>query len=107
MLKVILEYSDYCTSDRKNIFKALAKNNINILQTKEAWREVRPQVIITIDSTNKLNTLLFELNSITQNGVIPKKVIEFDEYQKCSVDTYHKWSKLRRLLHKVKCWINS
>lgn len=111
MLKVILEYSNYSISDRKNICKILAKSNIDILQAKESFWESNPQFTITIDSRSKLNALLFELNSVTTNGVIPKKVVEFDECQKCLANTYNKCSKFRQWMYKIKCkimsWVNA
>lgn len=107
MLKVTLQYSDAASSDRKNICKILAKNNIDILQAKESFWEAKPQFIIMMDNRSKLNALLFELNSATQNGVIPKNIVEFDECQKCLANTYNKCSKFRQWMYKIKCKIMS
>lgn len=64
-----------------------------------------------MDNRSELNALLLEFNLATQNGVIPKNVVEFDECQKCLANTYNKCSKIKQVLYKIKCkivsWINS
>ena len=44
-MKVILQYTD-CMSDDKNIFGVLARNNVEVIETKQGQFSVYPLVTI-------------------------------------------------------------
>lgn len=107
MLKVVLQYSNYCDSDGRDICKILAKNNVNILSSRESMWDNKPIIVIAVNSRNELNTLLIALNSVTKSGVLPVKVTEFNERRKYLDNTHKKCSVFMWLWYKIKSWFIS
>lgn len=72
-MKVILQYTD-CMSDDKNIFGVLAKNNVEVIKTKQKQFSIYPLVTIRVKDTNTLNKILEQLNEKSVYGVRIVKV---------------------------------
>ena len=72
-MKVILQYTD-CMSDDKNIFGVLARNNVEVIETKQGQFSVYPLVTIRVKDTDTLNKILKHLNEKSVYGVRIVKV---------------------------------
>ncbi len=72
-MKVILQYTD-CMSDDKNIFGVLARNNVEVIETKQEQFSVYPLVTIRVKDTDTLNKILEQLNEKSVYGVRIVKV---------------------------------
>lgn len=72
-MKVILQYTD-CMSDDKNIFGVLARNNVEVIKTKQKQCSIYPLVTIRVKDTNTLNKILEQLNEKSVYGVRIAKV---------------------------------
>lgn len=72
-MKVILQYTD-CMSDDKNIFGVLARNNVEVIETKQGQFSVYPHVTIRVKDTDTLNKILEQLNEKSVYGVRIVKV---------------------------------
>lgn len=72
-MKVILQYTD-CMSDDKNVFGILARNNVEVIETKQKWFSIYPLVTIRVKDTNTLNKILEQLNEKSVYGVRIVKV---------------------------------
>lgn len=72
-MKVILQYTD-CMSDDKNVFGVLARNNVEVIKTKQKSFSIYPLVTIRVKDTDTLNKVLEQLNEKTVYGVRITKV---------------------------------
>ena len=72
-MKVILQYTD-CMSDNKNIFRVLARNNVEVIETKQKKFSIYPLATIRVKDTNTLNKILEQLNEKSVYGVKIAKV---------------------------------
>lgn len=72
-MKVILQYTD-CMSDDKNIFGVLARNNVEVIETKQGQFSVYPLVTNRVKDTDTLNKILEQLNEKSVYGVRIVKV---------------------------------
>lgn len=72
-MKVILQYTD-CMSDDKNVFGVLAKNNVEVIKTKQKQFSIYPLITIRIKDTDTLNKILEQLNEKSTYGVRIVKV---------------------------------
>ena len=70
-MKVILQYTD---SDDKNVFGVLARNNVEVIETKQKQFSIYPLVIIRVKDTDTLNKILEQLNEKSVYGVRIVKV---------------------------------
>lgn len=70
-MKVILQYTD-CMCDDKNIFGVLARNNVEVIETKQ--KSIYPLVTIRVKDINTLNKILEQLNEKSVYGVRIAKV---------------------------------
>lgn len=60
-MRAILRYTE-CLLDGKNVFRVLAENDVEILQTRQRRYSIYPEITILIDNRQKLNELLDKLN---------------------------------------------
>lgn len=67
-MKVILRYTS-CRSDDKNVFGVLAKNNVEVIKTKQKKLSIYPLITIRIKDTDTLNKILEQLNEKSIYGV--------------------------------------
>lgn len=72
-MKVILQYTD-CMSDDKNVFGVLARNNVEVIKTKQKQFSIYPLITIRIKDTDTLNKVLEQLNEKSVYGVRIVKV---------------------------------
>lgn len=72
-MKVILQYTA-CMSDDKNVFGVLAKNNVEVIKTKQQLLSIYPLVTIRVKDTDALNKILEQLNEKSVYGVRIVKV---------------------------------
>lgn len=72
-MKVILQYTD-CMSDDKNVFGVLARNNVEVIKTKQKQFSIYPLVTIRVKDTDTLNKILEQLNEKSVYGVRIAKV---------------------------------
>ena len=72
-MKVILQYTD-CMSDDKNVFGVLARNNVEVIGTKQKRFSIYPLITIRVKDTNTLNKILEQLNEKSIYGVRIVKV---------------------------------
>ena len=72
-MKVILQYKD-CMSEDKNIFGVLARNNVEVIETKQKHCSIYPLITIRVKDTNTLNKILEQLNEKSVYGVRIAKV---------------------------------
>lgn len=72
-MKVILQCTD-CMSDDKNVFGVLARNNIEVIKTKQKQSSIYPLITIRVKDTNTLNKILEQLNEKSVFGVRIVKV---------------------------------
>lgn len=72
-MKVILQYTD-CMSDDKNIFGVLARNNVEVIKTKQKKFSIYPLITIRVKDTDALNKILEQLNEESVYGVRVAKV---------------------------------
>lgn len=72
-MKVILQYTD-CMSDDKNIFGVLARNNVEVIKTKQKKFSIYPLITIKVKDTDTLNKILEQLNEKSVYGVRIAKV---------------------------------
>lgn len=72
-MKVILQYAN-CIFDDKNIFGVLARNNVEVIKTKQKRYSIYPLVTIGVKDTNTLNKILEQLNEKSVYGVRIVKV---------------------------------
>lgn len=72
-MKVILQYTD-CMSDDKNVFGVLARNNVEVIKTKQKQFSIYPLITIRIKDTDTLNKILEQLNEKSVYGVKIVKV---------------------------------
>lgn len=72
-MKVILQYTD-CMSDDKNVFGVLARNNVEIIGTKQKQYSIYPLITIRVKDTDTLNKILEQLNEKSVYGVRIVKV---------------------------------
>ena len=67
-MKVILQYTD-CMSDDKNVFGVLARNNVEVIGTKQKQYSIYPLITIRVKDTDTLNKILEQLNEKSVYGV--------------------------------------
>ena len=72
-MKVILQYTD-CMSDDKNVFGVLARNNVEVIKTKQKQFSIYPLITIRIKDIDTLNKILEQLNEKSVYGVKIVKV---------------------------------
>lgn len=72
-MKVILQYTD-CMCDDKNIFGVLARNNVEVIKTKQGQFSIYPFITIRVKDTDALNKILEQLNEESVYGVRVAKV---------------------------------
>ena len=72
-MKVILQYTN-CMSDDKNVFGVLARNNVEVIGTKQKQYSIYPLITIRVKDTNTLNKILEQLNEKSVYGVRIVKV---------------------------------
>jgi hypothetical protein len=72
-MKVILQYTD-CMSDDKNVFGVLARNNVEVIGTKQKQYSIYPLITIRVKDTDTLNKILEQLNEKSVYGVRIVKV---------------------------------
>ena len=72
-MKVILQYAD-CMSDDKNVFGVLARNNVEVIKTKQEQFSIYPLITIRVKDTDTLNKVLEQLNEKSVFGVRIVKV---------------------------------
>lgn len=72
-MKVILQYTD-CMSDDKNVFGVFARNNLEVIKTKQGRYSIYPLVTIRVKDTDTLNKILEQLNEKSVYGVRIVKV---------------------------------
>ena len=72
-MKVILQYTD-CMSDDKNVFGVLARNNVEVIKTKQEQFSIYPLITIRVKDTDTLNKVLEQLNEKSVFGVRIVKV---------------------------------
>ena len=72
-MKVILQYTD-CMSDDKNVFWVLARNNVEVIGTKQKQYSIYPLITIRVKDTDTLNKILEQLNEKSVYGVRIVKV---------------------------------
>lgn len=72
-MKVILQYTD-CMSDDKNVFGVLARNNVEVIKTKQEQFSIYPLITIRVKDTDALNKVLEQLNEKSVFGVRIVKV---------------------------------
>lgn len=72
-MKAILQYTD-CMCDDKNIFGVLAKNNVEVIKTKQGQFSIYPLITIRVKDTDALNKILEQLNEESVYGVRVVKV---------------------------------
>lgn len=72
-MKVILQYTD-CMSDYKNVFGVLARNNVEVIGTKQKQYSIYPLITIRVKDTDTLNKILEQLNEKSVYGVRIVKV---------------------------------
>lgn len=72
-MKVILRYTN-CMSDDKNVFGVLARNNVEVIGTKQKQYSIYPLITIRVKDTNTLNKILEQLNEKSVYGVRIVKV---------------------------------
>lgn len=71
-MKAILQYTD-CMCDDKNIFGVLARNNVEVIKTKQGM-SIYPLVTIRVKDIDTLNKILKQLNEKSHYGVRVVKV---------------------------------
>lgn len=67
-MKAILQYTD-CMFDNKNVFEVLARNNVEVIKTKQGQFSIYPLVTIRVKDTDTLNKILEQLNESSFYGV--------------------------------------
>lgn len=67
-MKAILQYTD-CMCDDKNIFGVLARNNVEVIKTKQGQFSIYPLITIRVKDTDILNKILEQLNEKSVYGV--------------------------------------
>ena len=72
-MKVILQYTA-CMSDDKNVFGVLARNNVEVIKTKQEQFSIYPLITIRVKDTDTLNKVLEQLNEKSVFGVRIVKV---------------------------------
>lgn len=72
-MKVILQYTD-CMCDGKNVFGVLARNNVEVIKTKQKQFSIYPLITIRVKDADTLNKLLEQLNEKSAYGVRVVKV---------------------------------
>ena len=72
-MKVILQCTDFM-SDDKNVFRVLARNNVEVIGTKQKQSSIYPLITIRVKDTNILNKILEQLNEKSVYGVRIVKV---------------------------------
>ena len=72
-MKVILQYTD-CMSDDKNVFGVLARNNVEVIKTKQEQFSIYPLITIRVKDTDTLNKVVEQLNEKSVFGVRIVKV---------------------------------
>lgn len=72
-MKVILQYTN-CMSDDKNVFGVLARNNVEVIGTKQKQYSIYPLITIRVKDTDTLNKILEQLNEKSVYGVRIVKV---------------------------------
>lgn len=72
-MKVILQYTD-CMCDDKNVFGVLARNNVEVIKTKQKQFSIYPLITIRVKDADTLNKLLEQLNEKSVYGVRIAKV---------------------------------
>lgn len=72
-MKVILQYTD-CMCDDKNVFGVLARNNVEVIKTKQKQFSIYPLITIRVKDADTLNKLLEQLNEKSVYGVRVAKV---------------------------------
>lgn len=72
-MKVILQYTD-CMPDDKNVFGVLARNNVEVIGTKQKQYSIYPLITIRVKDTNTFNKILEQLNEKSVYGVRIVKV---------------------------------
>lgn len=72
-MKVILQYTD-CMSDDKNVFGVLARNNVEVIKTKQKQFSIYPLITIRVKDADTLNKVLEQLNEKSVYGVRIAKV---------------------------------
>lgn len=72
-MKVILQYTD-CMCDDKNVFGVLARNNVEVIKTKQKQFSIYPFITIRVKDADTLNKLLEQLNEKSVYGVRVAKV---------------------------------
>ena len=72
-MKVILQYTD-CMSDDKNVFGVLARNNVEVIKTKQEQFSIYPLITIRVKDIDTLNKVLEQLNEKSVFGVRIVKV---------------------------------
>ena len=72
-MKAILQYTD-CMCDDKNIFGVLARNNVEVIKTKQGQFSIYPLITIRVKDTDILNKILEQLNEKSVYGVRIVKV---------------------------------
>lgn len=72
-MKVILQCTD-CMSDDKNVFGVLARNNVEVIKTKQKQSSIYPLITIRVKDTNTFNKILEQLNEKSVFGVRIVKV---------------------------------
>lgn len=72
-MKAILQYTD-CLSDDKNVFGVLARNNIEVIKTKQKKFSIYPLITIRVKDIDTFNKILEQLNEKSVYGVRIVKV---------------------------------
>ena len=72
-MKVLLQYTD-CMSDDKNVFGVLARNNVEVIKTKQEQFSIYPLITIRVKDTDTLNKVVEQLNEKSVFGVRIVKV---------------------------------
>lgn len=72
-MKVILQYTD-CMCDDKNVFGVLARNNVEVIKTKQKQFSIYPLITIRVKDAEFLNKIIKQLNEESFYGVRVVKV---------------------------------
>ena len=72
-MKVILQYTN-CMSNDKNVFGVLARNNVEVIKTKQKQFSIYLLITIRVKDTDTLNKILEQLNEKSVYGVRVVKV---------------------------------
>ena len=78
-MRAILRYTE-CLQDGKNIFRVLARQNVDILRTKQKYFSIYPEITVLVSSRQELNKILDELN---QHCTYEVQLVETQASVKC------------------------